>query len=181
MLRVSLFLLLGFLFVVPAAPANADWHSFMERSHKDRLRNNCWPMPFQKADRQSVCQTLTTQIAKGWQRQNTMSAVYFNPETQELNEAGRRKLFAIVQSAPQEFQTIYIVRSMDPAAQERRIASIQEASSQLFANQATPQIRTVGQTPRSWSGDYVNTITTQRNDSIPKPRLPTFTSTTSGQ
>ena len=180
MLRVSLFLLLGFLFVVPAAPANADWHSFMQRSHKDRLRNNVWPMPFQKADRQSVCQTLSAQIAKGWQRQNTMSSVYFNPETQELNEAGRRKLFAIVQSAPQEFQTIYVVRSIDAAANERRIASIQEASSQLFANQGSPQIRTVSTPPRSWSGEYVNTITTQRNDSIPKPRLPTRVSTTSG-
>lgn len=180
MLRVSLFLLLGFLFLVPAAPAKADWHSFWERSHKDRLRNNCWPMPFQKADRNSVCQTLTAQLAKGWKRQNTLSAVYFDSETQELNEAGRRKLYAIVQSAPEEYRTIYVVRSMDPEATDVRLASIQTASTQLFAGQPTPEVVPVGIAPRSWSAAYINNITTKEAASIPQPRLPDFEDTTGG-
>lgn len=180
MLRVSLFLLLGFLFVVPAAPAKADWHSFWQRSHKDRLRNNCWPMPFQKADRNSVCQTLTAQLAKGWKRQNTLSAVYFNSDTQELNEAGRRKLFAIVQASPEEYRTIYVVRSMDREATEARLASIQTASSQLFEGQATPEVVSVGIAPRSWSAAYINNITTKEAASIPQPRLPDFEDTTGG-
>lgn len=179
MLRISLFLLLGFLFLAPAAPANADWHSFWQRSHKDRLRNNCWPMPFQKADRNSVCQTLTAQLAKGWKRQNTLSAVYFNSDTQELNEAGRRKLFAIVQASPEEYRTIYVVRSMDREATDRRLDSIRSASKQLFEGMA-PEIVSVGVAPRSWSAAYINNITTQEAASIPSPRLPEFSDTTGG-
>ena len=180
MLRVSLFLLLGSLFMLPAAPAKADWHSFWNRSHIDTLRNNCWPMPFQKADRHSVCQTLTVQLAKGWKRQNTLSAVYFDQDTQELNEAGRRKLFAIIQAAPEAYRTIYLVRSMDTRATEARIASLRKASNQLLAGESTPEIVTVGVPPRSWSAEYINNITTQEASSIPAPRLPTFQDTTGG-
>lgn len=178
MLRVSLFLLLGFIFFVPAAPAEADWHSFWQRSHKDCLRNNCWPMPFQKADRESVCQALSVQLAKGWKRQNTLSEVYFNSETQSLNEAGRRKLFAIVQATPEEYRKIYVVRSMNTEATEARLASIQEASNQLFADQTAPEIVSVGIAPRSWSAAYINNITTKEAASIPQPRLPDFEDTT---
>ena len=180
MLRVSLFLLLGSLFMLPAAPAKADWHSFWTRSHKDRLRNNCWPMPFQKADRISVCQTLTAQLAKGWKRQNTLSAVYFNQDTQELNEAGRRKLFAIVQAAPEEYRTIYVVRSMDARATDVRVASLRKVSKELFAGEPGPEIVTVGVPPRSWSAEYINNITSQETASIPEPRLPEFQDTTGG-
>lgn len=180
MLRVSLFLVLGSLFLLPAAPANADWHSFWTRSHTDRLRNNCWPMPFQKADRLSVCQTLTAQLAKGWKRQNTLSAVYFNQDTQELNEAGRRKLFAIVQASPQEYRTIYVVRSMDPRATEARVNSLRTASNELMAADMRPEIVTVGVPPRSWSAEYINNITEQEAASIPQPRLPDFQDTTGG-
>ena len=137
-------------------------------------------MPFQKADRISVCQTLTAQLAKGWKRQNTLSAVYFNPDTQELNEAGRRKLYAIVQASPQEYRTIYVVRSMNQEATEARVASLNKASNQLFAGQPTPEIVTVGVPPRSWSAEYINAITTKETATIPQPRLPEFQDTTSG-
>lgn len=180
MLRVSLFLLLGSFLLLPAAPAKADWHSFWNRSHIDRLRNNCWPVPFQKADRHSVCQTLTTQLAKGWKRQNTLSAVYFDQETQELNEAGRRKLFSIVHAAPEEFRTVYVVGSMNPDETQARIASLRKASEQLFLEQPTPEIVTLNVPPRSWSAEYINNITTKETASIPQPRLAPFSDTTTG-
>ena len=181
MLRISLFLLLGCLFFVPTSPAGADWHSFWQRSHKDRLRNNCWPVPFRKADQDSVCRTLTMQLAKGWQRQNTLSNVYFDSDTQELNEAGRRKLFAIVQAAPEEYRTIYVVKSMNPVETEARMSSIRTASTQLFAELPPPDIQTVGIAPRSWSADYINNITKKQAASLPQPRLPEFQDTTSSQ
>ncbi len=183
MLRVSLLMLFSFLFIVPAGQANADWsqwHAFWNRAHLDKQRNNCWPVPFQQADRVTVCETLTRQLANGWKRQNTLSEVYFNPETQELNEAGRRKLYAIMTSAPSEYRTVYVVQSMNPEAQQRRLDSISTASSQLFTNGISPRVESVQVAPRSWSAEYIDEISRKVNSSIPNPRLPQFQSTTGG-
>ena len=99
MLRVSHYIAFTLSLFLPASTANAgwaEWHAFWNRAHLDKMRNECWPQPFQRADRQTVCQHLSVQMAKGWQRQNTLSEVYFEQDTQVLNEAGRRKLAAIV-------------------------------------------------------------------------------------
>lgn len=184
MLRVSPFLLLGIFLVVPSTTAQAGdmsgWHSFWQRSHVDTLRNKCWPTPFQEADRLTVCQTLSTQLAKGWKRQNTLSEVYFNSETQELNESGRRKLYAIMSNSPSEFRTVYVVQSMNPEAQQRRVESIQMASQQLFSDMPVPRVEGVRIAPRSWSAEYIDEIGRRVNSTIPDPRLPTFTDTTGG-
>lgn len=180
MLRVSLFFAFILMMLMPTQPANAgwaEWHSFWNRAHKDKLRNNSWPAPFQKADRATVCQTLSVQLANGWKRQNTLSGVYFDQDTHALNEAGRRKLYSIVTSAPEAFNTIYVVQSMNPAAQERRVASIKQTSSELFAGM-TPDVMPVRISPPSWSADYIDNITRQVEATIPSPRLPAFQSTT---
>lgn len=181
MLRVSLFIAFTFLLLMPTQPANAgwaEWHSFWNRAHTDKLRSNCWPQPFQQADRATVCQTLSVQLANGWRRQNTLSEVYFDQDTHALNEAGRRKLYSIVTSSPESFNTIYVVQSMNPEAQQRRVASIQQNSSQLFGNQPTPEIVPVKISPRSWSASYIENISRQVESTIPAPRLPSFQDTT---
>jgi len=183
MLRVIPLLLLGIFLVVPSAVRAGDlsgWHSFWHRAHVDTLRNKCWPTPFQEADRLTVCQTLSTQLAKGWKRQNTLSEVYFNSETQELNESGRRKLYAIMASSPSEFRTVYVVQSMNPDAQQRRVDSIQMASQQLFSDMPAPRVESVQIAPRSWSAEYIDEIGRRVNSTIPDPRLPSFTDTTGG-
>ena len=140
------------------------------------MRNECWPQPFQRADRQTVCQHLSVQMAKGWQRQNTLSEVYFEQDTQVLNEAGRRKLAAIVTNSPAQYNTIYVVRSLNPEATERRIASIQDTSGELFSFQ--PNVQTVNRKPHTWSAEYIDAVNRASEASIPSPRLPSFTSTT---
>jgi hypothetical protein len=178
MLRVSLVILFGFLFAVPAAPVKADWHSFWNRVHLDKQRNNCWPVPFQKADRLAVCQALSVQLANGWKRQNTLSDVYFDSETQTLNVAGRRKLYSIMATTPEPYRTIYVVQSMNPEAQERRLASIGDTAGELFVDQAVPEIVPVRISPRSWSADYIDSISQKVDSTVPAPRLPAFQDTT---
>ena len=179
MLRVSLIVIFGFLFAVPAAPVKADWHSFWNRAHLDHQRNNCWPIPFQNADRIAVCQTLSMQLANGWKRQNTLSDVYFDSETQVLNEAGRRKVYSIMATTPEPYRTIYVVQSMNPEAHDRRLESIGDTAGELFANQPAPDIVPVRITPRSWSADYIDSISRKVDTTMPAPRLPTFQDTTS--
>jgi hypothetical protein len=180
MLRASLFAIFGLCLVTPAAPVRADWNSFWQRAHLDFHRNNCWPVPFQKADRETVCRAMSIQIANGWQQQNTLTDVYFDAETQFLNEAGRRKLWAILKTSPEQYRTVYVVESMNPDAETRRLDSIQVASNEMFKDQPLPEIVSVQIAPRAWSADYIETISRKVNSTIPNPRLPEFTDTTSG-
>ena len=53
-----------------------------------------------------------------------------------LNEAGRRKLYQIVTASPPAYRTVYVVRSMNPDAHERRLSSIKQAYTDLFGNEA---------------------------------------------
>ena len=178
MLRVCLFIVLGLLLVVPATPIKADWHSFWNRVHVDTHRNNCWPMPFQRIDRESVCQTLSVQLANGWRRQNTLTDVYFDRDTQMLNVSGRLKLYSILSGAPEQYRTVYVVQSMNPEAQQRRVASIKTATEELFG-QLDPDVVPVSISPRSWSAEYIDSINRQVDATLPAPRLPAFESTTS--
>ena len=185
MLRVSCLLFFSLFFVVPASSANAqDWRSKWQdlrlQMYKDSMRNKCWPVPFQQADRLVVCETLTRQLANGWKRQNTLSDVYFHPESQRLNEAGRRKLYNIMVNAPVGYRTVYFVESMNGEAQLQREESIRLAATQILPEEPSPVIVGLRQRPRSWSAEYINEITTRVNATMPSPRLPSFQSTTSG-
>ena len=125
-----------------------------------------------------MCQTLSVQLANGWKRQNTLSDVYFDGETQVLNEAGRRKLYSIMATTPEPYRTIYVVQSMNPEAQERRLASIEDTAGELFVDQAVPEIVPVRISPRSWSADYIDSISRKVDSTVPSPRLPSFQDTT---
>lgn len=181
MLKVSLLFVLTFSLFATTQTANAgwnEWHAFWNRAHVDKLRTSCWPQPFQKADREVVCRTLSIQLAKGWQRQNTLSHVYFDQDTHELNVAGRRKLAAIMSGTPYSANnTIYVVRSLNPEAQERRVTSIHEASLQIFNTQ--PNVVSTAIEPRTWSAEYIDAVNRAIEESLPTPRLPEFTSSTS--
>ena len=178
MLRYSLFGLLGLLLLMPSTPAQADWHTFWNRVHLDWHRNNCWPEPFQTVDRRTVCETLSAQIANGWRRQNTITSVYFDSDTEQLNEAGRRKLYAVMTQSPEQFRTVYVVESANPQAQQRRVESIRRTTQELFAGQPTPEVVGVKIEPRSWSAEYLNAIDRKAATAIPAPVLPEFIDTT---
>ncbi len=117
MLRVSLIVTLGLFVLVPTTSAEADWrggwHALTGRIHLDWHRNNCWPQPFREMDRRTVCTVLATQIGTGWKRQNTLSDVYFDVDTQLLNEAGRRKVWSILALTPELYRTVYVVTQLE--------------------------------------------------------------------
>lgn len=179
MLRVSLFLILGLLFLAPAPTARADWHTFWNRFHLDWHRNNCWPEPFHTADREAVCRAFSATVASGWRRQNTLGEVYFDTDTQSLNESGRRKLWAILTTAPEQHRMVFVVRTMDGEESERRVDSVQLEAANMLAGEPLPEVVTVTIEPRSWPADYIDAIDRKRMATIAEPRLPEFVETTS--
>jgi hypothetical protein len=157
----------------------ADWNAFKQRSAVDYHRNNCWPQPFNRMDQRVVCQTFSLQIAKGWQRQNTLGDDYFDTETQVLNESGRRKLWSILTATPEQYRAVYVVRSMNSEASDRRLESVQRFTTEMLAGQEPPQVIAVSVSPRSWSGEYTDAIDRQVLQTIPPPRLAPMVSTSS--
>ncbi len=185
MLRVSLIVTLGFFVLVPTTLAEAGWqerwHALTERVHLDWHRNNCWPQPFREIDRRTVCTVLATQIGTGWKRQNTLSDVYFDPETELLNEAGRRRVWSILAATPEPYRTIYVVQSPNKEAQERRIGSVQQVATETnvaMNHESTTQVVSVTIAPRSWPADYIDAIERKAQTAIPAPVLPEFIDTT---
>jgi hypothetical protein len=182
MLRVGISFLLTILVLVPVSSVQADWQtswqSFWHRVHLDWHRNNCWPEPFTTMDQRAVCAAFSGTIANGWKRQNTLGDFYFDSERHVLNEAGQRKLYEILTTSPEQFRTVYVVRTMDGEAAERRLDSVQVAAADMVAGQPLPEVIPVTIEPRTWPADYIDAIDRKIQSTIPDPRLPTFVETT---
>ena len=191
MLRVSLIVTLGLFVLAPTTSVEAGWRERMRekwqagvgRFKLDSQRNNCWPQPFLEIDRRTVCTVLAIQIGTGWKRQNTLSDVYFDVDTQLLNEAGRRKVWSILALTPELYRTIYVVQSTSKEAQDRRMMSVRRVANETNAaleGRSIPQVVSVKLSPRSWPADYIDAIGRKAQEAIPATVLPAFVDTTGG-
>jgi hypothetical protein len=133
-------------------------------------------------DQQVVCHAFSAMIANGWQRQNTLGHNYFHPETQALNQAGQRKLYEILTTTPEQYRTVFVVRTMDREDAEKRIDAVQQSvAGMLLGDQVMPEVMAVSIEPRGWPADYIDQIDRKRMSSIQNPRLPAFVSTTDAE
>lgn len=83
--------------VFGAETVRADWLAdFFVSIPRDFKRRNCWPEPFDAADRYAVRSPFVTMVDNGWRRQNLLGDHHFDPKTNELNESGRLKVQWIV-------------------------------------------------------------------------------------
>ena len=78
------------------APAFAGWHEFWARAKMDYRRNAAWPEPFTTIDRQVTREPFEIQKNNGWRLQNTIGALLFNRDTNEVNPAGEQQIQWIV-------------------------------------------------------------------------------------
>ena len=164
--------------------ANADWRAkldaFCQRCKLDYHRNIAWPHPFVCMDRQSVRAPFAVQTSKGWQRQNTIGRYHFDPETQQLTEAGYLKVRWIVTQAPPEHRTIFVVRGDSEAETTSRTDSIHESLARIAPNGKLPDVRSIAVDYRGWPAEEIDAIDRKIQSSRPIPQLPQFTPTTGG-
>jgi len=81
---------------------------------RDVKRRLCWPRPFNVQDRYAVRAPFAAMVAKGWEHQNLLGAHHFDEGTNQLNEAGRLKLAAIVNESPPQHRIVYVQRGSGP-------------------------------------------------------------------
>lgn len=152
---------------------SANGQDFWDRVHLDFMRMNCWPHPFVEADRELVNGPLIAMTGRGWQLQNTLSHHFFDEQDQSLTRAGQLKLNWILTQAPPHRRTVYVLRTLDPALTQNRLASVQNHMNRLLPGERPhPEVLVSDTGPAGGAGDYFDQVDRQLKASVPAPRLP---------
>jgi len=93
--------------------------------------NQMWPSQYVPAARRSVQNVYEIMVNNGWRRQNLLGAYHFNPDSNELTEAGKLKVKWILSQAPQHRRSIFVERGSDPSRTDARVASINHWASAM--------------------------------------------------
>ncbi len=160
------------LAVMSMQTAHAGWEEFHHRCVLDFHRNSAWPQPWINHDRIASCHIFDLMRQNGWCQQSTLTAFHFDPNTDELTEAGRMKVQQILLQHPQEFRTLFVVTGNDEKSTANRVDSVQNAAALFTIDGTLPEIRRVYIPPRGWPAEDIATINTQFQNSMPAPRLP---------
>ena len=162
----------GFALACSSAQAgNGGWNEFWHRTHVDFYRNNTWPEPFLSADRNIARVPFCIQADNGWKVQNTVGSILFNPENQQLNQAGDLLVKWIVTQAPIHRRAVFVVKGDNPMITQARVESVNAAIAKYAGGPVCPVMLTTTE-PEGWPGSYIDSISQQFNSTIPSPRLP---------
>lgn len=129
-----------------------------------------WPDPYRWQDRTSVRMHIAAQATAGWTTNTTLYDQHFTPETQELNEAGRRHLKWILLYAPPQRRTPWVQAGDTPQSSQARLASVQNAAALMAPNCTAPIMLRVTQ-PYGASAQEVDLVRRGYLSSMPDPRI----------
>ncbi len=147
---------------------------------RDVKRRQCWPEPFNRADRATVRAPFCIQVANGWRRQNMLGEFYFEPTTGQLTEAGRLKVRWILTVCPEQHRQIYVHTADREEETLARIAAVQQLAAKI-APTDVPPIMPTSIADDGRPADQVDLIGRKFQATMPSPRLPAATtSSTSG-
>jgi len=83
-----------------------------------------WPAQYIPPARRSVHSVYDAMTNNGWRRQNLLGAYHFDPETNELTEAGKLKLQWILTQTPLHRRSVFVERGRDMSHTAVRVASV---------------------------------------------------------
>lgn len=157
-----------------SATAHAgDWCSDIWNSmSRDFERNNVWPEPFVHYDRRAVYEPFALMVQKGWARQNTLGAHYFEPGTTNLTEAGALRVQWIMTQAPPEFRTVYVELGATAVESEGRLLSVRSIAQRFVPEGMPVQVMATATPVPGWSAEEINSTRIMFRDTAPPPRLP---------
>lgn len=158
--------------------ASADWHSFWARVELDWHRNNAWPEPFRYMDRQSVYAAFATQRNKGWQVQNTIGNVHFDPESNKLTRAGVAHIYSVLVNSPPQRRIVFVQQAFDEQTTEKRLDEVQRTIAQMMPGRAMPEVVRTDNAPAASTAVYPNMIHEKYQQAIQPPVLPAASSQT---
>ena len=74
--------------------------SLFEALHRGCQANQMWPSQYVPTARRSVLSAYDVMVNNGWRRQNLLGAYHFDPDSNQLTEAGKLKVKWILSQAP---------------------------------------------------------------------------------
>lgn len=84
-----------------------------------------WPNYYIPTARNTINNTMAIMVANGWRRQNLLGDYHFDPETNELTNAGKLKSHWILTQTPMDRRAIYVERGTTETDTAARIAAVQ--------------------------------------------------------
>jgi hypothetical protein len=153
--------------------AKADWwQDFRARVKLDFHRNNCWPNPFDVADRQATRSYFNIMADNGWQLQNTLGVYHFDEGTNALNSAGVAKVNWIVTQAPLHRRTVFVFRTGGEESTKSRLDSTQQMVARILPEGSLPEVLISDTPPATSPGFYSEALSRSLRNNIPQPVLP---------
>jgi len=141
--------------------------------------NQMWPSQYVPAARRSVQSAYEIMINNGWRRQNLLGAYHFNPNSNELTEAGKLKVKWILSQAPQHRRSIFVERGADPSRTAARVASINDWASNMRPSVGTVDINDTHIVAEGHPASAVDHIFVGFQTNQPAPVLPAATTSSS--
>lgn len=144
---------------------------FMHRYHTAHY----WPDPYRWQDRASVRTHLEAQRSAGWMTTTTLYEQHFDPETNELNQAGKVHLRWILLHVPPNRRTTWVQAGETADVSRTRLASVKNATASVFGPEAPAVMLRVCE-PYGAPAQEVDLVRRAYLSSWPVPRLPTKSS-----
>lgn len=163
-----------------ANSSQAGWEEFWQDFHLHYHRNNAWPEPFQTMTRDVTRAPFVVMMNNGWQMQNTIHAAFFDPETQQLTQAGQQKVRWIVTESPRHRRTVYVNRGVTQQQTNIRIDAVQQWITRWVPRGELPPVLASNAVPPMHSGYYLDQMRSKSMENIPDPVLPAATGAQTG-
>ncbi len=171
---------LGLTIQATSTAQAGGWSDFWDRFYIDTHRNNCWPEPFVRADRQAARAPFAMMTHNGWRQQNTLSDDLFHHETHQLTHAGVIRIRWIITQSPQSRRVVYVLQGPSKESTDKRIDAVQQTIARVLPTGDLPPVVLTSKVPLSGSGDYFDQIDRRVRQTIPMPRLPSSGGTDAG-
>lgn len=126
------------------------FRQFSRNVIRDFKRNNCWPEPFQRPDREAQRLPFHVSVRAAWERQNLLSKSHFYDDG-NLNTAGENKIRMILTEAPVQHRTVYVRRALTREETERRLGVVREFAVRFVPEGVIPMVQESTAMPASWS------------------------------
>ena len=90
------------------------------------FQNSIWPRQYIAPARRGICQSMELMVHNGWRRQNLLGKYHFDPNGDQLTEAGKLKVDWILTQAPPQRRSIFVERAATADQTAQRVQAVQD-------------------------------------------------------
>lgn len=152
-------------------------HHLKEVHRRDFARNQAWPMPFNCADRQLYHEIWNPMIESGIRWNCVFTAQHFDPDTNQLNSAGRAKIKGIFRNSPINQKMALVQNAGDSSVVEMRLQNLRNVIDQWYGADSFTEIAKASEFPGSFAGSRAQSINFQYVEQTPPPMIPVASGT----